>query len=57
MMEEWLHEELSKIELNQPEIVEYILSIVNEDDDLESKLEACKDFLEASIVSNHQHIN
>merc|ERR1712137_178887 len=49
-MEEWLASELDVIGLNDPDIIEYLLPIMQDkEEDIDDVLESCRDFLEASL--------
>lgn len=51
MDEEWLSSILAPFELNSPDIIDYLLPIIQDgDEDLDTIIESCKDFLEASMV-------
>ena len=53
-MEEWLASELDVIGLNDPDIIEYLLPIMQDkEEDIDDVLESCRDFLEASLVRDH----
>merc|ERR1712137_206505 len=49
-MEEWLASELDVIGLNDPDIIEYLLPILQDkNEEIDDVLESCRDFLEASL--------
>lgn len=51
MNEEWLNSVLAPYELNSPDIVDYMLPIIlDEDEEIDNIIESCKEFLEASMV-------
>lgn len=50
-MESWLGSQLEPFQLNDPDIIEYVLSIVeDEEEEIDAIIESCQEFLEASMV-------
>ena len=47
----WLEETLRVVGLDQPETIDYLLPILSdESEEISERLEACSDFLQASVV-------
>ena len=54
-MEEWLTQQLATFDLNSPDIIDYLVPIVeDEDETIGDIVESCQEFLEASMVGKQK---